>query len=243
MSRRLEKLVYESYYIKIDEIIYFYIITFFYFYRGGGKDIYIEKWTHMSQRSQIFHNNSKGVILDNPSVSLSTSKKKELLEEQGKPLEVLRKDLMEKELSPRVETKPYLFERFLQQTGKPELVEEARTVKIEEYATKPNQVMSELSFIGASLAEGFLDFYGIQLSNVVEKYEKRLHIIELESLDQNESGFYIGKFTEGSLAIVSPRLDSEEQAQQKLSDFLTMKQKRQKDYSQLELEQHSTDKD
>jgi len=103
--------------------------------------------------------------------------------------------------------------------------------------------MSELSFIGASLAEGFLDFYGIQLSHVVEKYEKRLHIIELESLDQNESGFYIGKFTEGSLAIVSPRLDSEEQAQEKLSAFLTMKQKRQKDYTQLELEQHSTDKD
>lgn len=209
----------------------------------GGKDIYIEKWSCMKENSPILHNQQKGVILDKQSVTLSTSKKEELLGEQGKPLEELRKEIMENELSPKVETRSYLFERFLQQTGKPELVEEARTVKIEEYATKPNQVMSELSFIGASLAEGFLDFYGIQLSHVVEKYEKRLHIIELESLDQNESGFYIGKFTEGSLAIVSPRLDSEEQAQQKLSDFLTMKQKRQKDYSQLELEQHSTDKD
>ena len=54
---------------------------------------------------------------------------------------------------------------------------------------------------------------------------------------------YFGKFIDGSLAIVSPRLDSEEQAQEKLSAFLTMKQKRQKDYTQLELEQHSTDKD
>ena len=181
------------------------------------------------------------MILDKQSVTLSHSKKEELLREQGKPLEALRKEIMKKELSPNVEMRSYLFERFLQQTGKPELVEEARTVKIEEYATKPNQVMSELSFIGASLAEGFLDFYGIQLSHVVEKYEKRLHTIELESLDQNESGFYIGKFTEGSLAIVSPRLDSEEQAQEKLSAFLTMKQKRQKDYTQLELEQNSTD--
>lgn len=197
----------------------------------------------MSQRSQILHNKRKGVILDNPSDSLSHSKKKELLEEQGKPLEVLRKELMEKQLSPRVETRPYLFERFLQQTGKPELVEEARTVPIEEYSNKPNHVMSELSFIGASLAEGFLDFYGIQLSHVVEKYEKRLHIIELESVDQNESGFYIGKFTEGNLAIVSPRLASEEQAQEKLAAFLTTKQKRQKDYSQLELEQEPTGKD
>ncbi|AGY82958.1 hypothetical protein [Carnobacterium inhibens] len=183
------------------------------------------------------------MILDNPSDSLSTSKKKELLEEQGKPLEVLRKELMEKELSPRVETRPYLFERFLQQTGKPELVEEARKVPIEEYSNKPNQVMSELSFIGSSLAEGFLDFYGIQLSSVVEKYEKRLHIIELESVDQNERGFYIGKFTEGNLAIVSPRLVSEEEAQEKLAAFLTTKQKRQKDYSQLELEQEPTGKD
>lgn len=197
----------------------------------------------MSQRSQILHNKRKGVILDNPSDSLSHSKKEELLEEQGKPIELLRKELMEKELSPKVETRSYPFERFLQQTGKPELVEEARTVPIEEYSNKPNQIMSELSFIGASLAEGFLDFYGIQLSHVVEKYEKRLHIIELESIDQKESGFYIGKFTEGNLAIVSPRLASEEEAQEKLSAFLTTKQKRQKDYSQLEIEQEPTGKD
>lgn len=209
----------------------------------GGKGIYIEKWSGMKENSSILHNRQKGVILDKQSVTLSHSKKEELLREQGKPLEALRKEIIKKELSPNVETRSYLFERFLQQNGKPELVEEARTVKIEEYATKPNQVMSELSFIGASLAEGFLDFYGIQLSHVVENYEKRLHSIELESVDQKESGFYIGKFTEGNLAIVSPRLDSEEQAQEKLSAFLTMKQNRQKDYSQLELEQNLTDKD
>ncbi|MGY0402514.1 hypothetical protein [Carnobacterium jeotgali] len=197
----------------------------------------------MKENSSILHNRQKGVILDKQSVTLSHSKKEELLREQGKPLEALRKEIIKKELSPNVETRSYLFERFLQQNGNPELVEEARTVKIEDYATKPNQVMSELSFIGASLAEGFLDFYGIQLSHVVEKYEKRLHIIELESLDQNESGFYIGKFTEGKLAIVSPRLASEEEAQEKLSAFLTTKQKRQKDYSQLELEQEPTGKD
>ena len=209
----------------------------------GGKGIYIEKWSGMKENSSILHNRQKGVILDKQSVTLSHSKKEELLREQGKPLEELRKEIMKKELSPNVETRSYLFERFLQQNGQPELVEEARTVKIEEYATKPNQVMSELSFIGASLAEGFLDFYGIQLSHVVEKYEKRLHIIELESVDQKESGFYIGKFTEGKLAIVSPRLASEEEAQEKLSAFLTTKQKRQKDYSQLELEQEPTGKD
>lgn len=209
----------------------------------GGKGIYIEKWSGMKENSSILHNRQKGVILDKQSVTLSHSKKEELLREQGKPLEALRKEIIKKELSPNVETRSYLFERFLQQNGKPELVEEARTVKIEDYATKPNQVMSELSFIGASLAEGFLDFYGIQLSHVVENYEKRLHSIELESVDQKESGFYIGKFTEGNLAIVSPRLDSEEQAQEKLSAFLTMKQNRQKDYSQLELEQNLTDKD
>ncbi|MEK4948622.1 hypothetical protein [Carnobacterium sp. FSL W8-0810] len=189
------------------------------------------------------HNKKRGIILDKQSETLNQSKKAELLREKGKPLKELRKEVIKKELSPRVETRSYLFERFLQQTGKPELVEEARKVPIEEYSSKPNQVISELSFIGASLAEGFLDFYGIQLSHVVENYEKRLHIIELESVDQKESGFYIGKFTEGNLAIVSPRLDSEEQAQEKLSAFLTMKQNRQKDYSQLELEQHLTDKD
>ncbi len=209
----------------------------------GGKGIYIEKWSGMKENSSILHNRQKGVILDKQSVTLSHSKKEELLREQGKPLEALRKEIIKKELSLNVETRSYLFERFLQQNGNPELVEEARTVKIEEYATKPNQVMSELSFIGASLAEGFLDFYGIQLSHVVENYEKRLHIIELESVDQKENGFYIGKFTEGTLTIVSPRLDSEEQAQEKLSAFLTVKQKRQNDYSQLELEQNLTDKD
>ena len=209
----------------------------------GGKGIYIEKWSGMKENSSILHNRQKGVILDKQSVTLSHSKKEELLREQGKPLEALRKEIIKKELSPNVETRSYLFERFLQQNGKPELVEEARTVKIEEYATKPNQVMSELSFIGASLAEGFLDFYGIQLSHVVENYEKRLHIIELESVDKKENGFYIGKFTEGTLTIVSPRLASEEQAQEKLAAFLTTKQKRQKDYSQLELEQEPTGKD
>ncbi|UDE96420.1 hypothetical protein LHA31_12250 (plasmid) [Carnobacterium viridans] len=197
----------------------------------------------MKENSSILHNRQKGVILDKQSVTLSHSKKEELLREQGKPLEALRKEIIKKELSPNVETRSYLFERFLQQNGKPELVEEARTVKIEEYSTKPNQIMSELSFIGVSLAEGFLDFYGIQLSHVVEKYEKRLHIIELESVDQHESGFYIGKFTEGNLAIVSPRLDSEEQAQETLSAFLTTKQKRQKDYSKMGLEQEPTGKD
>ncbi|SDQ02568.1 hypothetical protein [Carnobacterium viridans] len=209
----------------------------------GGKGIYIEKWSGMKENSSILHNRQKGVILDKQSVTLSHSKKEELLREQGKPLEALRKEIIKKELSPNVETRSYLFERFLQQNGKPELVEEARTVKIEEYSTKPNQIMSELSFIGVSLAEGFLDFYGIQLSHVVEKYEKRLHIIELESVDQHESGFYIGKFTEGNLAIVSPRLDSEEQAQETLSAFLTTKQKRQKDYSKMGLEQEPTGKD
>ncbi|EDP68133.1 hypothetical protein CAT7_11150 [Carnobacterium sp. AT7] len=209
----------------------------------GGKGIYIEKWSGMKENSSILHNRQKGVILDKQSVTLSHSKKEELLREQGKPLEALRKEIIKKELSPNVETRSYLFERFLQQNGKPELVEEARTVKIEEYSTKPNQIMSELSFIGVSLAEGFLDFYGIQLSHVVEKYEKRLHIIELESVDQRESGFYIGKFTEGNLAIVSPRLDSEEQAQETLSAFLTTKQKRQKDYSKMGLEQEPTGKD
>jgi len=209
----------------------------------GGKDIYIEKWSGMKGSSPILHNKKRGIILDKQSETLNQSKKAELLREKGKPLKELRKEVIKKELSPRVETRSYLFERFLQQNGKPELVEEARTVPIEEYSTKPNQIMSELSFIGASLAEGFLDFYGIQLSHVVEKYEKKLHIIELESVDQHESGFYIGKFTEGNLAIVSPRLDSEEQAQETLSAFLTTKQKRQKDYSQMGLEQEPTGKD
>lgn len=208
----------------------------------GGKDIYIEKWSHMKQSSQILHNQHKGVVLDKQSLSLSSSKKKELIEEQGKPLVVLRKEIMKKELASEVEIRPYLFERFLQQNGQSELVEGASKVRVEDYSTKPNQILNELSFIGSSLAEGFLDFYGIQLNSVVEKYEKRLHIIELDSSNQNENGFYIGKFTEGKLAIVSPRLESEEQAEQKLSAFLTRKQKRQNDYTQLGLEQDPPEK-
>ena len=92
----------------------------------GGKDIYIEKWSCMQENSPILHNQKKGVILDKQSVTLSHSKKEELLREQGNPLEELRKEVMKKGLSPKVETRSYLFERFLQQTGKPELVEERR---------------------------------------------------------------------------------------------------------------------
>lgn len=133
--------------------------------------------------------------------------------DETKSITDMRKNILETKADDDVELSNFKFQRFLNDKG---LVKESREAKgfdISNIRLKGKQTTNELKLASGSMLEGFLSFYGIQLDKSLDKYEKRLHVIE-----ENDKAF-VGKVDrKGFLQRLSPIMEKE-RAKNKLKEF------------------------
>ena len=142
-------------------------------------------------------------IIDSPSI------------ESGKvvPLNEMRKSILETSAEKDIRLGNFKFQEFLNDKGMFNESKEARGIDISDIKVCEGKVVSEVKFASSSLIEGFLSFYGVEMDRALDKYEKRLHLIE----DGQQS--YIGKVSrEGDVTKVSPMM-GKELALQRMNEF------------------------
>ncbi|KKE78661.1 hypothetical protein DTX80_17720 [Bacilli bacterium] len=112
-----------------------------------------------------------------------------------------------------IELSDFKFKKFLNDKGMFKESKEADGISVNDIKVKNKKVVNEVKFASGSLLEGFLAFYGVELDKSLDKYERRLHVIE-----ENNAAF-IGKVDRnGDLKKVSPEMDKN-QAIERLRDF------------------------
>ncbi|MBC1248121.1 hypothetical protein [Listeria booriae] len=192
----------------------------------------IEKWTDTTTDVQILHDGRKAVILNEP-LNTSTNPAKELLKTEGQPLQTVRQEAKKKEAEEKLDLSNYQFKQHLVQRGMTNEAKISEQVDITPYKASPKKVLNELEFIGMSMLEGFLEFVGIKLDGVVDRYESKLHVIETEDVQTGASQVRISKLTkDGDLINVSPDLKHLELAKQRLEEFDRKQQEREKSNKQ-----------
>ncbi|MDE1548531.1 hypothetical protein [Jeotgalibaca caeni] len=179
----------------------------------------IEKWSHSTSPVLILRNDEKGLLYNHVLQTKSYAEQKRLLQEEGQPLATLRKALLEQEANRTVTINPVRLQRFLENRGERESISKVKTIDFSKFHMHTKAIFNELTFIGASVAQGFIEFYGIEMAGIVEAYERRLRIIEEEEMETGKRSVYIGKISQGNVRYFSPNLETIESAQETLRHF------------------------
>lgn len=135
--------------------------------------------------------------------------------ESGKfvPLNEMRKSILETNAEKDIRLSNHKFQDFLNGKGMFSESKEARGIDISDIKVSERKVVGEVKFASNSLFEGFLSFYGVEMDRALDKYEKRLHLIE----EGPQS--YIGKVSrEGDVTKVSPMMEKDI-ALQRMNEF------------------------
>ena len=179
----------------------------------------IEKWSDSTSPVLILRNHEKGLVYDHTLRTKPMAEQKRLLKEEGQPLVSLRHAILEQHAHRHVTIHPVRLHRFLENRGERESLPQVRAIDFSKFQTHTKTIFNELTFIGASVAQGFVEFYGMELTGIVESYERRLHIIEEEDLETGKKSVYISKISQGKLNHLSPDLETKESAQATLRHF------------------------
>ena len=179
----------------------------------------IEKWSDSTSPVLILRNHEKGLLYDRTLQKKPYSEQKRLLQEEGQPLVTLRHAILEQHAHRHVTIHPVRLHRFLENRGERESLPQVRAIDFSKFHTHTKAIFNELTFIGASVAQGFVEFYGMELTGIVESYERRLQIIEEEDLETGKKSVYISKISQGKLNHLSPDLETKESAQATLRHF------------------------
>ena len=85
---------------------------------------------------------------------------------------------------------------------------------------------AEITFFGQSFLEGFLGFYGIKCDNALERYEKRLGIIEEQHLDTGDRKATICQVIQGKFEKLAEydTIHAAREAQEKLEQGNELKE-------------------
>jgi len=136
----------------------------------------------------------------------------------------MRRSILHETAEKNIDLSDYKFQKFLNDKGMFKESKEAEKISVHDIKVKNKKVVNEVKFASGSLLEGFLSFYGIQLDKSLDKYERRLHVIE-----ENDAAF-IGKVNkDGELKKVSPTMEKD-QALERLKEFENRKEiKKQRD--------------
>lgn len=179
----------------------------------------IEKWSDSTSPVLILRNHEKGLVYDHTLRTKPMAEQKRLLKEEGQPLVSLRHAILEQHAHRHVTIHPVRLHRFLENRGERESLPQVRAIDFSKLQTHTKTIFNELTFIGASVAQGFVEFYGMELTGIVESYERRLHIIEEEDLETGKKSVYISKISQGKLNHLSPDLETKGSAQATLRHF------------------------
>ena len=179
----------------------------------------IEKWSDPTSPVLILRNDEKGLLYDQTLQAKSYTEQKRLLQEEGQPLATLRQAILEQQANRHVTINPVRLQRFLENRGEREALPQVKAIDFSQFQTRTKAVFNELTFIGASVAQGFIEFYGIEMAGIVDSYERRLRIIEEEDLENGQKAVYISKISNGKVTHFSPNLETIESAQSSLRHF------------------------
>lgn len=179
----------------------------------------IEKWSDSKSPVLILRNDEKGLLYDRTLQKKPCAEQKRLLQDEGQPLVTLRQAIIEQHANRQVTINPVRLQRFLENRGERESLPHVKAIDFSQFQTRTTAIFNELTFIGASVAQGFIDFYGIEMSGIVEAYERRLRIIEEEDLETGKTSVYISKVSNGQVNHFSPDLETVESAQASLRHF------------------------
>lgn len=181
--------------------------------------VIIEKWSDPTSPVLILRDHEKGLVYDAPLQAKPLNEQKRLLQEAGQPLATLRTAILEQQANRHVTISPVRLQRFLENRGELDSLPKVRVIDFSKFHSRARTVFNELTFIGASVAQGFIDFYGIEISGIVESYERRLRIIVEEDLETGQTSVYISKISKGHVKHLSPDLKTPETAQETLRHF------------------------
>lgn len=151
----------------------------------------------------------------------------------------MRRSIIHKTAEENLELSNYKFQKFLNDKGMFKESKDAEKIDIHDIKVKNKKVVNEVRFASSSMLEGFLSFYGVELDKSLDKYERRLHVIE------EDDAAYIGKVNRnGELKKLSPTMEKN-QAVKKLEEFEQQRQlKKQKEISnhhQMQLKREETE--
>lgn len=201
----------------------------------------IERWQGIS--GKIVHDGKNALLVDDDE-QLDEKELAKRLEENGKPVEEVRKATFRKTLKKQVKLEPIKLSSWFNRKNDNQNANKSAKLKSDKPVHQYKQIKIELLFFGESFLEGFLDFYGLEVNNALGRYEKNLHVLEIQDLSRSEKKYYLATTNkQGNLRIAAEPLPSQQIAQRELDKFygqepkqeeyigLTNAQKREEDES------------
>lgn len=201
----------------------------------------IERWQGIS--GKIVHDGKNALLVDDDE-QLDEKELAKRLEENGKPVEEVRKATFRKTLKKQVKLEPIKLSSWFNRKNDNQNANKSAKLKSDKPVHQYKQIKTELLFFGESFLEGFLDFYGLEVNNALGRYEKNLHVLEIQDLSRSEKEYYLATTNkQGNLRIATESLPSQQITQRELDKFygqepkqeeyvgLTNAQKREEDES------------
>lgn len=208
---------------------------------NGSEAMKIERWQGIS--GKIVHDGKNALLVDDDE-QLDEKELAKRLEENGKPVEEVRKATFRKTLKKQVKLEPIKLSSWFNRKNDNQNANKSAKLKSDKPVHQYKQIKTELLFFGESFLEGFLDFYGLEVNNALGRYEKNLHVLEIQDLSRSEKEYYLATTNkQGNLRIAAEPLPSQQIAQRELDKFygqepkqeeyigLTNAQKREEDES------------
>ena len=180
----------------------------------------IERWQGIS--GKIVHDGKNALLVDDDE-QLDEKELAKRLEENGKPVEEVRKATFRKTLKKQVKLEPIKLSSWFNRKNDNQNANKSAKLKSDKPVHQYKQIKTELLFFGESFLEGFL---------------------EIQDLSRSEKEYYLATTNkQGNLRIATESLPSQQIAQRELDKFygqepkqeeyvgLTNAQKREEDES------------
>ena len=148
----------------------------------------IERWQGIS--GKIVHDGKNALLVDDDE-QLDEKELAKRLEENGKPVEEVRKATFRKTLKKQVKLEPIKLSSWFNRKNDNQNANKSAKLKSDKPVHQYKQIKTELLFFGESFLEGFLDFYGLEVNNALGRYEKNLHVLEIQDLSRSEKEYYL----------------------------------------------------
>lgn len=150
-----------------------------------------EKYEEFKSILVTNNDKTKAIISDEKEIR-DRGKLAERLKTEGKPVNYVREEMITKGLTTTLKVKPRKLKDYFRDHHMSDETQKVDKLTFKDSNQNFKKITNEIEFFGQSFLEGFLDFYGIELSNAVNDYEKRIHIIEQVDLNSNHKKYYLG---------------------------------------------------
>lgn len=164
-------------------------------------------------------------IISNEKEIKDREKLAERLRLEGKSINYIRETLVTKGLTNTLEVKVQKLKNYFRDHHMSDEAQKVDKLTFKDSSQNFRKITNEIEFFGQSFLEGFLDFYGVELSNAVNDYEKRIHIIEQVDLNNNHKRYYLGTIENNDVKLANEDqpLSSKQDAEQLKEELYSYK--------------------